>query len=126
MVPYYENVKIIRIYFQGGLKRASQPGPGQSVLKNHLAVHQLKNWITPRPSTAPLPTWHNILRLLCHAFELENDGNDHRREVRLVPEARPQPKSLLTYPVLEPHPLPVLIGHPELNTTLQLRINRPV
>lgn len=133
---------------QGGLCLIiGQPGTGKSVLKNHLMSHDPKNWITPVINRS-LHTWHNILRLLCQAFELETDGNDHRCEARLIAEARAlNLKGKQLIPIIDDaHLLPIealrklrllledfpknhnliLIGQPELNTTLQLRINHDI
>jgi len=64
-----------------------EPGTGKTVLKNHLIYHNPKQWITPVINRS-LHTWHNILRLLCQAFDLDADGNDHKCEARLIKEAR--------------------------------------
>jgi MSHA biogenesis protein MshM len=64
-----------------------EPGTGKTVLKHHLIHHDTKRWITPVINRS-LHSWHNILRLLCQAFDLEADGSDHKCEARLIAEAR--------------------------------------
>ncbi|MCW1914752.1 ATP-binding protein [Luteolibacter sp. GHJ8] len=92
-----------------------------------------------------LHTWHNMLRLLCHAFQLETDGSDHKCEERLIHEAKHlNAKGKLIVPIIDDaHLLPIdalrklrllledfpknhnliLFGQSALNTTLQLCIN---
>ena len=104
-------------------------------------------WITPVINRS-LHTWRNILRLLCHAFELESDGSDHKCENRLIAEARNlNAKGKHIIPIIDDaHLIPiealrklrllledfpknhnlVLIAQPTLNTTLQLRINHDI
>ena len=73
---------------QGGLcVILGQPGTGKTVLKNAIIHHDPKQWITPVINRS-LHSWHNILRLLCEAFELESGGNDHKCETRLIEQAR--------------------------------------
>jgi len=55
---------------QGGLcVLLGEPGTGKTVLKNAITHHNQKEWITPVINRS-LHTWHNMLRLLCGAFEL--------------------------------------------------------
>jgi len=133
---------------QGGLCLIlGEPGTGKTVLKNHLIHHNPKDWITPVINRS-LHTWHNILRLLCQAFELESDGSDHKCEARLIAEARAlNTKGKHLIPIIDDaHLIPIealrklrllledfpknhnliLIGQPALNTTLQLRINHDI
>jgi MSHA biogenesis protein MshM len=128
---------------QGGLCLIlGEPGTGKSVLKNALIHHNPKQWITPVINRS-LHTWPNLLRLLCQALELETDGSDHKCEARLISEARQlNAKGKLIIPIIDDaHLLPpealhklrllledfpknhnlILIGQPQLNTTLQLR-----
>ena len=121
-----------------------EPGTGKSVLKRHILHHDTRHWITPVINRS-LHSWHNILRLLCAAFDLEADGSDHKCEARLVAEARRlHSKAKHIIPIIDDaHLIPVealrkirllledfppnhnliLIGQPALNATLQLRIN---
>lgn len=122
-----------------------EPGTGKTVLKQHLLNHNPRDWIVPVINRS-LHSWHNILRLLCQAFDLEATGNDHKCEARLINAARQlNQKGKLLIPIIDDaHLVPVealrklrllledfpknhnliLIGQPQLNTTLQLRINR--
>lgn len=130
---------------QGGLCLIiGEPGTGKSILKNAIVSHNPKQWVTPVINRS-LHSWHNILRLLCKAFDLDPTGSDHKCEQRLITTARKlhsQNKTLI--PIIDDaHLLPIqalrklrllledfprshnliLIGQPELNTTLQLRVN---
>ena len=124
-----------------------EPGTGKTVLKNAVLHHNQKEWITPVINRS-LHTWHNMLRLLCEAFELESGGNDHKCESRLIKEARAlNSKGKLIIPIIDDaHLIPgqalrklrllledfpknhnlVLLAHSALNTTLQLRINEDI
>lgn len=133
---------------QGGLCLIlGEPGTGKTVLKTHIVAHDPKSWITPVINRS-LHSWHNILRLLCQAFELEADGSDHKCEARLIAEARAlNIKGKNVIPIIDDaHLLPIevlrklrllledfpknhnliLIAQPALNTTLQLRINHDI
>lgn len=128
---------------QGGLCLIlGEPGTGKSILKNALVSHNPKQWITPVINRS-LHSWHNLLRLLCQALELDTSGSDHKCEARLIAEARTlNAKGKLIIPIIDDaHLLPpealsklrllledfpknhnlILIGQPQLNTTLQLR-----
>jgi MSHA biogenesis protein MshM len=128
---------------QGGLCLIlGEPGTGKSILKNALIHHDPKRWVTPVINRS-LHTWHNLLRLLCQALELDTDGSDHKCEARLITEARAlNARGKLIIPIIDDaHLLPpealhklrllledfpknhnlILIGQPQLNTTLQLR-----
>lgn len=130
---------------QGGLcLLIGEPGTGKTVLKNHIINHDPKSWITPVINRS-LHTWHNILRILCHNFEIEASGSDHKCEQRLINESRKlYAKGKTIIPIIDDaHLLPIdalrklrllledfprnhnliLIGQPSLNTTLQLRAN---
>ena len=122
-----------------------EPGTGKTILKQHLLNHNPRDWIVPVINRS-LHSWHNILRLLCQAFDLEADGSDNKCEARLINEARQlNQKGKLLIPIIDDaHLVPIealrklrllledfpknhnliLIGQPHLNTTLQLRVNR--
>ncbi len=130
---------------QGGLcLLLGEPGTGKSVLKNAIIHHNSKEWVVPVINRS-LHTWHNILRLLCRAFTLETDGNDHKCEERLIERARIlNHKGKLIIPIIDDaHLVPIealrklrllledfpknhnliLLGQPGLQTTFNLGIN---
>ena len=72
---------------QGGLCLVlGEPGVGKSVLKTALIHHDPKRLITPVINRT-LHTYHNTLRILCAAFQIEFNGQDHHCEKLLVQEA---------------------------------------
>jgi len=72
---------------QGGLCLVlGEPGTGKSVLKEALLAHDPKRLITPVVNRT-LHTYHNTLRILCQAFQIEFNGQDHHCERLLVQEA---------------------------------------
>ena len=72
---------------QGGLCLVlGEPGTGKSVVKQALFAYDPKRVITPVVNRT-LHTYHNTLRLLCEAFQIEFEGHDHRCERLLVQEA---------------------------------------
>jgi type II secretory pathway predicted ATPase ExeA len=71
---------------QGGLCLVlGEPGTGKSVLKHALVSHDPKRVITPVVNRT-LHTYHNTLRILCEAFQIEFDGRDCKCERLLVQE----------------------------------------
>jgi type II secretory pathway predicted ATPase ExeA len=59
---------------QGGLCLVlGEPGTGKSVLKEALLTHDPKRLITPVVNRT-LHTYHNTLRILCQAFQIEFNG----------------------------------------------------
>jgi type II secretory pathway predicted ATPase ExeA len=79
---------ILRVHAQqGGLCLVlGEPGTGKSVLKQTLLNHDPKRMITPVVNRT-LHTYHNTLRILCGAFQIEFQGHDHHCERLLVQEA---------------------------------------
>ena len=72
---------------QGGLCLVlGEPGTGKSVLKEMLLTHDPKRLITPVVNRT-LHTYHNTLRILCAAFQIEFNGQDYHCERLLVQEA---------------------------------------
>jgi type II secretory pathway predicted ATPase ExeA len=66
---------ILRIHAQqGGLCLVlGEPGTGKSVLKQTLLTHDPKRMITSVVNRT-LHTYHNTLRILCEAFQIEFEG----------------------------------------------------
>lgn len=133
---------------QGGLCLVlGEPGTGKSVLKDALLAHDPKRLIAPVVNRT-LHTYHNTLRILCSAFQIEFEGHDHRCERLLVQEAfRLHRTGKLLVPIVDDahlmqsdclrklrllfedfprsHNL-VLIGQPPLMQTLALSINEEI
>ncbi len=133
---------------QGGLCLVlGEPGTGKSVLKDALLAHDPKRLITPVVNRT-LHTYHNTLRILCQAFQIEFNGQDHHCERLLVQEAfRVHRAGKLLVPIIDDahlmqseclrklrllfedfprsHNL-VLIAQPPLLQTLALSINEEI
>ena len=79
---------ILRVHAQqGGLCLVlGEPGTGKSVLKHAMVSYDPKRMITPVVNRT-LHTYHNTLRILCEAFQIEFQGRDHHCERLLVQEA---------------------------------------
>ena len=79
---------ILRVHAQqGGLCLVlGEPGTGKSTLKQALVQHDPKRMMTPVVNRT-LHTYHNTLRILCEAFQIEFQGRDHHCERLLVQEA---------------------------------------
>jgi len=140
---------ILRVHAQqGGLCLVlGEPGTGKSVLKQTLLNHDPKRMITPVVNRT-LHTYHNTLRILCEAFQIEFEGRDHRCERLLVQEAfRVHRAGKLLVPLIDDaHLMPtdclrklrllcedfphshnlVLIGQPPLLQSLALSINEEI
>ena len=89
LLPHQQEVFDILIVHaqQGGLCLVlGEPGTGKSILKQALLTHDPKRMITPVVNRT-LHTYHNTLRILCEAFQIEFDGHDHQCERRLVAQA---------------------------------------
>lgn len=133
---------------QGGLcVLIGEPGTGKTILKNAIMKHDKDKWIIPVINRS-LHTWQNIVKLFCKALDLDSDGSSHKCEERIVSEARSlNSKGKILIPIVDDaHLLPVdvlrkfrllledfpknhnliLIGQPELNTTLQLKVNSDI
>jgi len=144
-----EVFEILKVHAQqGGLCLVlGEPGTGKSVLKQALLAHDPKRMITPVVNRT-LHTYHNTLRILCEAFQIEFEGHDHRCERLLVQEAfRLHRTGKLLVPIIDDahlmqadclrklrllfedfprsHNL-VLIGQPPLMQTLALSINEEI
>ncbi len=144
-----ESFDILRVHAQqGGLCLVlGEPGTGKTVLKQALLSHDTKRMITPVVNRT-LHTYHNTLRILCQAFQIEFDGHDHRCERLLVEEAfKIHRSNKLLVPIIDDaHLMPteclrrlrllfedfppshnlVLIGQPQLMQSLALTINEEI
>jgi len=133
---------------QGGLCLVlGEPGTGKSVLKHALVQHDPKRQITPVVNRT-LHTYHNTLRILCAAFQIDFTGHDHQCERLLVQEAfRLHRSSKMLVPIIDDahlmqaeclrklrllfedfprsHNL-VLLGQPPLLQSLSLSINEEI
>ena len=140
---------ILRVHAQqGGLCLVlGEPGTGKSVLKQALLNHDPKRLITPVVNRT-LHTYHNTLRILCEAFQIEFAGRDHHCERLLVQEAfRVYRAGKMLVPIIDDaHLMPseclrklrllcedfprshnlVLIGQPPLLQSLALSINEEI
>lgn len=150
MLPHQtEAFDVLRVHAQqGGLCLVlGEPGTGKSVIKQALANHDQKRMITPIVNRT-LHTYHNTLRILCGAFQIEFDGHDHHCEKLLVQEAfRLHRSGKMLVPIIDDahlmqaeclrklrllfedfprsHNL-VLIGQPPLMQTLALSVNEEI
>jgi type II secretory pathway predicted ATPase ExeA len=144
-----EVFEILKVHAQqGGLCLVlGEPGTGKSVLKQALLLHDPKRLITPVVNRT-LHTYHNTLRILCQAFQIEFNGHDHHCERLLVQEAfRVHRSGKMLVPIIDDahlmqteslrklrllfedfprsHNL-VLIGQPPLLQSLALSINEEI
>ena len=130
---------------QGGLCVVlGEPGTGKTVLKNALTNIDPRQTVTLIINRS-MHTWHNMLRLICQAFEIESTGADNKCEAEIIKEARKlnaKGKSVMLV-IDDAHLIPIdalrrirllledfpknhnliLIAQSELNTTLQLKVN---
>jgi type II secretory pathway predicted ATPase ExeA len=118
-----------------------------SILKQALLNHDPKRMITPVVNRT-LHTYHNTLRILCEAFQIEFEGHDHRCERLLVQQAFSVHRAgKMLVPIIDDaHLMPadclrklrllcedfprshnlVLIGQPPLLQSLTLTINEEI
>jgi type II secretory pathway predicted ATPase ExeA len=150
LLPHQQEIFDILIVHaqQGGLCLVlGEPGTGKSVLKQTLLNHDPKRMITPVVNRT-LHTYHNTLRILCGAFQIEFEGHDHRCERLLVQEAfKIHRAGKMLVPIIDDaHLMPseslrklrllcedfphshnlVLIGQPPLLQTMGLSINEEI
>lgn len=140
---------ILRVHAQqGGLCLVlGEPGTGKSVLKQSLLTHDPKRMITPVVNRT-LHTYHNTLRILCEAFQIEFAGRDHHCERLLVQQAFSVHRAgKMLVPIIDDaHLMPadclrklrllcedfprshnlILIGQPPLLQSLSLSINEEI
>ena len=83
-----EILEVLRVHCQqGGLCLvAGEPGTGKSVLKKALIDHDPKRLITPVVNRT-LHTYHNTIRILSQAFEIDFAGGDFKVERQLIDQA---------------------------------------
>jgi MSHA biogenesis protein MshM len=89
LLPQQQEIfETLRVHCQqGGLcVVVGEPGTGKSVLKHTLVHHDPKRLITPVVNRT-LHSYHSVLRILCQAFQIEEDGRDFSCEKRLIDEA---------------------------------------
>ena len=150
LLPHQQEVLDILLVHsqQGGLcLLLGEPGSGKSTLKEALCHHDPKRLVTPSVNRT-LHTYHNTLRILCAAFQIDFAGRDHHCERQIVTEAfRLHRTGRMLVPIIDDaHLMPgdclrklrllcedfprshnlVLIGQPPLLQTLQLAINEEV
>jgi type II secretory pathway predicted ATPase ExeA len=142
-------LEILKVHAQqGGLCLVmGEPGTGKTVLKESLAALDPKRVIVPIVNRT-LHTYHNTLRILCQAFQIDFTGHDHHCERLLVQEAFKIHRSgKMLVPIIDDahlmHPeclrklrllfedFPrshnlVLIGQPPLLQTLSLTVNEEI
>ncbi len=90
LLPHQQEIfDTLRVHCQqGGLcVVVGEPGTGKSVIKQALVNHDPKRLITPVVNRT-LHTYHSVLRILCDAFQIDDDGLDVRCEKRLIEEAQ--------------------------------------
>jgi len=150
LMPHQQEVfDILQVHAQqGGLCLVlGEPGTGKSILKQTLLEHDPKRLITPVVNRT-LHTYHNTLRILCEAFQIEFSGQDHRCERMLVQEAyKIHRAGKMLVPIIDDaHLMPgdclrklrllcedfprshnlVLIGQPHLMQSLSLTIHEEI
>lgn len=144
-----QTLDVLKVHAQqGGLCLVlGEPGTGKTILKEALVNLDPKRIITPVVNRT-LHTYHNTLRILCQAFQIEFTGHDHQCERLLVQEAFKIHRSgKMLVPIIDdahlmhaeclrklrllfedfPHSHNlVLIGQPPLLQTLSLTINEEI
>ena len=94
---------------QGGLCLVlGEPGTGKSVVKQALFAYDPKRVITPVVNRT-LHTYHNTLRILCEAFQIEFEGRDHRCERLLVQQAFSVHRAGLGHNTFSPEALALIV-----------------
>lgn len=83
-----EILEVLRVHCQqGGLCLiAGEPGTGKTAIRAALAQHDPKRLVTPTVSRT-LHTYHNTVRILCQAFEIDFEGGDFKVERQLIDQA---------------------------------------
>jgi type II secretory pathway predicted ATPase ExeA len=89
LLPHQQEIlDTLRVHCQqGGLcVIVGEAGTGKSVIKHALMQHDPKRLLTPVVNRT-LHTYHNTLRILCEAFQLDTTGHDFHCEKRIIEEA---------------------------------------
>ena len=83
-----EILEVLRVHCQqGGLCLvAGEPGTGKSAIRSALTQLDPKRVVTPTVSRT-LHTYHNTIRILSQAFEIEFAGGDFKVERQLIDQA---------------------------------------
>ena len=83
-----EILEVLRAHCQqGGLCLiVGEPGTGKTAIRSALQAHDPKRLVTPTVGRT-LHSYHNTLRILCQAFEIEFEGIDFKCERRLIDQA---------------------------------------
>ena len=141
------NIILTQCQMHGLTLLIGQPGTGKTIVKEALKTHDKKRIAVPVISRT-LHTYHSILRILCEAFQIDYEGNDHKCERKLIEEAhRLNRAGKMLAPVIDDaqylpiealrkirllfedfpknHNL-ILIAHPNLKNKLQLTINQDI
>jgi type II secretory pathway predicted ATPase ExeA len=141
------NIILTQCQMHGLTLLIGQPGTGKTIVKEALKTHDTKRIAVPVISRT-LHTYHSILRILCEAFQIDYEGNDHKCERKLIEEAyRLNRAGKMLAPVIDDaqylpiealrkirllfedfpknHNL-ILIAHPALKDKLQLTINQDI
>jgi type II secretory pathway predicted ATPase ExeA len=150
LLPHQQEIfEILRVHAQqGGLCLVlGEPGTGKSALKTALLNHDPKRLISPLVNRT-MHTYHNTLRILCQAFQIQFEGHDHHCERLLVEEAfKIHRAGKMLVPIIDDaHLMPseclrklrllcedfprshnlILIGQPPLLQSLALSVNEEI
>ncbi len=90
LLPHQQEIfDTLRVHAQqGGLcLLLGEPGTGKSVIKEAVCQYDSKRMITPVVNRT-LHTYFSTLRILCEAFQIEDQGENVRCERRLIEEAQ--------------------------------------
>lgn len=89
LLPHQREVlEILRVHCQqGGLCLvAGEPGTGKTTIRAALQAHDPKRLVTPTVGRT-LHSYHNTVRILCQAFEIDFEGGDYKVERQLIDQA---------------------------------------
>ena len=133
---------------QGGLcLLVGEPGTGKSILKQFIKDYDVKRMIVPTLNRT-LHTYTNTIKVLCQAFNIDDDGHNNVCEKRLIEEAiRLNQCHKMLIPIIDDahlmhmdclrrlrllfedfpknHNL-ILIGQPQLLHTITLTVNEDI